>query len=340
MNTRGSTKRVPIGFVLLAVAASCTPFAGAQSSRLIGAGTAEWTLSSTDGQRMRTEFAMVYDAAHEQIVAFGGRDKEWDPLDETWIYDCKTHTWANAQPAASPSYRGTHAMVYDPVRETVLMFGGDDFTRAFNDLWEYDSGSNTWTELSQDNPPDARQMHGMVYDSDRDVVVMYGGRRTGGGASFDGTWEYSRSTNTWRSLDPEHRPPSQDHVKIAYDPVSKRTILFIGATGRSLAGVGTWAFENGDWTKLETGASPTAGHGSLLYDRKIGMLVLIGTDEGSGDMDTWTFDGETNEWTMLSPSRSPALREHGGMAFDERSDSFLVAGGFPRSDNWTMKVKE
>ncbi|MCH8977729.1 MAG: hypothetical protein IH945_00600 [Armatimonadetes bacterium] len=289
---------------------------------------------------MKTGFAMVYDAAQEQIVAFGGRDKNFDGVDETWLYDCKTHTWSDAKPAAGPPYRTSHAMVYDPVRKTVLMFGGDDFTKAYDDLWEYDSALNTWTKLSPDNPPDARQMHGMTYDSDRDVVLMYGGRRTGGGASFDGTWEYSRSTNAWRSLDPEHRPPSQDHVKIAYDPVSKRTILFTGATGRSTANVGTWAFENGDWTKLDTGVSPTAGHASIVYDQKISKLVLIGQDEGSMGMNTWTFDGATNKWTVLSPSGSPAFREHCGMAFDELSDSFVLAGGFPRNDNWTMKIKK
>ena len=86
-------------------------------------------------------------------------------------------------------------------------------------------------------------MHGMTYDAKRDVILMFGGRRTGGGAQFQDTWEYRARTNSWRSLDPVHSPPAQDHAKIAYDPRSKRPILFTGAIGHNTASVATWAYE-------------------------------------------------------------------------------------------------
>ena len=55
----------------------------------------------------------------------------------------------------------------------ILMFGGSDFTQVFNDLWEYDYNQNTWANRSTNTPPEARQMHGMVYVPDRDVVYYF-----------------------------------------------------------------------------------------------------------------------------------------------------------------------
>ena len=327
MKGLGGMKGILTSFILLTGIASCSR------------SDAVWERASVSGPRMKVEFAMVFDAAHERIVAFGGRDKNFDGVDETWVYDCKTHTWANAHPASSPPYRSSLAMTYDPVRKKVLMFGGDNFERAFNDLWEYDSGLNTWTELSPSNPPDARQMHGMTYDANRNVVLMFGGRRTGGGAQFKDTWEYRSATNSWRSLDPVHSPPAQDHTKIAYDPRSKRPILFTGAIGHNTASVGTWAYENGDWKKLDIGVSPTGGHASFVYDGKIGKLILIGHAEESDMTDTWMFDGVGEEWTRLSASGRPPLREHFGLTYDELHDTFILVGGFPNSDNWQMKLR-
>lgn len=78
-------------------------------------------------------------------------------------------------------------MAYNPILQRTLMFGGNDFTRAFNDLWGYDFKENTWRELTPENLPEPRQMHGMVFDSTNLVMIMFGGRRSDGGAAFQDT---------------------------------------------------------------------------------------------------------------------------------------------------------
>jgi hypothetical protein len=287
---------------------------------------------------MMVEFEMVFDTAHEQIVAFGGRDKNFEGVDETWVYSCRTHSWINAKPTRSPSYRASFAMTYDPVRKKVLLFGGDNFERAFNDLWEYDSGLNMWTELSPSNPPAARHMHGMTYDAERDVVLMFGGRRLGGGAHLRDTWEYTPATNAWREINPAHSPPGQDHVKLAYDARSKRPILFTGAIGHSTASVGTWVYTSGEWTKLNIKVSPTATHASFVYSQRIAKILLVGHGEGRHATNIWMFDGVGEKWTRLSARRKPSFREHFGFAYDASHDTFILIGGFPNNDNWQMKL--
>ncbi|MDX1435953.1 MAG: kelch repeat-containing protein, partial [Anaerolineales bacterium] len=152
---------------------------------------AEWRPLAGAEPPMKTEFSMVYDAAREQIIAYGGRDREFNPTNETWAYRSETQTWTNMEPETSPPWRSSHSMVYDPVHGTILMFGGTDFKQVFADLWEFDIDRNTWVELEAGEGPEPRQMHGMAFDSNAEVVILFGGRRTDGGAAFRDTWEFN-----------------------------------------------------------------------------------------------------------------------------------------------------
>lgn len=70
--------------------------------------------------------AMAYDAAHGQVVMFGGDDSSGNPLKETWTYDGVT--WTHQFPATSPSARRDASMTYDAAHNQVVLFGGTDGT--------------------------------------------------------------------------------------------------------------------------------------------------------------------------------------------------------------------
>jgi hypothetical protein len=77
---------------------------------------------------------MAYDAAHAQVVLFGG----WDAhrfLGDTWTWDGSD--WTQRTPVHSPSVRRAHAMAYDAAHARVVLFGGygDGF---LNDAWAWD----------------------------------------------------------------------------------------------------------------------------------------------------------------------------------------------------------
>jgi len=214
-------------------------------------------------------------------------------------------------------------MVYDPVRHKVLMFGGNDFRRAFSDLWEYDYAENNWTKLAIANPPEARQMHGMVYIPGKDVVIVFGGRRSNGGASFADTWELNCKTRTWKKLNPRNIPPVSDHVNITYDASEKKVILFSSPE--------TWAydFETNNWTNLKPAKSPVSGHSNLVYDPNRKKSVLFAYVRGTpAGMQTWTFDYSENKWANITPRTTPDSHlEHDDMVYINDKDVFIQYGG-------------
>jgi hypothetical protein len=78
-------------------------------------------------------------------------------------------------------------MAYSMTLRTTIMFGGygDANGSVYGDTWQWD-GSGTWTQLAIPGPT-PRDFHAMVYDSGRDVIVLFGGAD---GVSINGeTWE-------------------------------------------------------------------------------------------------------------------------------------------------------
>ena len=80
----------------------------------------------------RNHEALAYNPQRGETVLFGGihDDKHFD---DTWIL--RGQIWQRLELPLSPAKRYGHVMFYDPVRETVMVWGGFD-TAVRNDLWE------------------------------------------------------------------------------------------------------------------------------------------------------------------------------------------------------------
>ena len=289
-----------------------------------------WRQLSTNSPAMRANNAMAYDTLHKKIINYGGRSgfPDFDNINETWAFDYNSKTWTNLKPANSPPWRTSHSAVYDELRHKVLMFGGGDFTKVFNDLWEFDYSQNTWTERSTNTPPEARQMNGMVYIPDRDVVIIFGGRRLNGGASFADTWEFNCETSVWRKLNSEINPPVSDHVNMTYDKSVKKIILFTNAQ--------TWAFDlnTESWAKLIIANQPDNDHSNLVYSDHHEKSILFGNSNNSGNMITWIFDYSENSWTDITPDNFPTINfynfeiiEHDALVYLNDHNIFIQYGG-------------
>src|SRR5262249_6052282 len=92
-----------------------------------------------------------------------------------------------------PAARYGHAMVYDTVRQRVVLFGGQSSSGRLNESWEYDGTS--WTERNLATAPDARYQHAMAYDAARQRVVLFGGDPATSG-TLNETWEYDGTSWT------------------------------------------------------------------------------------------------------------------------------------------------
>jgi len=86
--------------------------------------------------------AIAYEAAHAQVVNFGGYLAPGSH-DDTWVWDGSD--WIQKLPAISPPARQGHAMAYDAAHSQVVLFGGvPNGGLTFGDTWVW-GGSNVPT---------------------------------------------------------------------------------------------------------------------------------------------------------------------------------------------------
>lgn len=98
---------------------------------------------------------LAYDEIAKQILLFGG----WSngvAYDDTWAYDGVD--WVQRKPKTSPRTRADNGLAYDPVLQSVVLFGGlagpceDCGEGRLNDTWLWD-GQN-WNEVQTSTSPE------------------------------------------------------------------------------------------------------------------------------------------------------------------------------------------
>ena len=197
-------------------------------------------------------------------------------------------------------------MVWDSTRERMLLFGGYRNEEYLDDTWAYDTKTSDWVQLQTTGNPPARSQHGMVYDPDRDEILLFGGRGTRTQPLHD-TWSLDLDTLQWNMLPPPSgapHPRARDHVQMARDPLSGITVIRGHSLGEELPDE-TWHFdtEARTWTWVETKGQPQgASHGLLCAVEAAGGLMFLG---GDSDPQTWLYEPRTTTWTQLEPGAHP-----------------------------------
>jgi len=176
----------------------------------------------------RCYHAMVFDAANEVSLLFGGADAA-DRFDDTWTYDVPANTWTQKSPATSPSDRYSHAMAYDSRNEVAVLFGGYDGSYD-QETWTYSVSSNTWSQEEPSTSPPLRYRHGLAYDSANEEVVLFGG--TYGGTERADTWSYSVSSESWTQKSPSVFPTNRYWYTMLYDE-ARGGVFLLGGTSDS-----------------------------------------------------------------------------------------------------------
>ncbi|MHA2233199.1 MAG: Kelch repeat-containing protein, partial [Candidatus Hodarchaeales archaeon] len=233
---------------------------------------------------------------------------------------------------ASPRERGQHAMVFDQANQKTILFGGswDTMTSGFQqlgDTWAYDYSNNLWMELAPSTHPSARDSHAMVYDSNTNQTILFGGGPRD-------TWVYDYPRNTWIQKFPGTAPPSLYWNAMVYDPVNQKTILF-GGMSEGIVGDDFWAYDSATntWTELNPPLKPDARYGhTMVYDLANQKVILFGGNHPTGyKADTWAYDYLNNTWVELNPATSPSPRYWHTMIYDTVNQKGVLFGGFGES---------
>lgn len=232
---------------------------------------------------------------------------------ETWSYDLSTQNWELRSPAKQPETtpenpRFGAPMAYDAESDRLILFGGGSPWFMYGDTWAYDYNTDTWEEMSPENPPSPRGMYATAYDAESDRVLLWGG--------FTGTeeddvrmWAYDYNTDTWEGLENVDGP--QEHHErhgMVYLPHLDRILMYSGMLeDEGVLPAQTWLYDynTNTWTEVETPNSPPAmGMYGMAYDPTSEKVVVFGgemTSKYARDIsnDIWVFDAETNDWAHV-----------------------------------------
>jgi hypothetical protein len=247
--------------------------------------TDEWSeVSPVISPSPRMSSNMVYDSTNDVVVLFSGYCDESVRPDETWVYDMSTNTWSEMSPATSPCGRYGHCMIYDSTGNRTILFSGNSPDGMTSDLWEYDYPTDTWTELFAYPQPLGRKWGSMVYDSDMNRGILFGGD-CNDPEFIDDTWAFNCNTSDWDQFVLESKPEVRASPGLAYDSINELVVLF-GGQGGGFGGDyysfdDTWVFENNEWVDMSTmpSSSDTTSNGATPIEwivLGISIPVIIG----------------------------------------------------------------
>src|SRR5205814_1259585 len=129
------------------------------------AGTPAWTPLTPTGMAPsgRAYLTAIYDPVCDRMVMFGGSEGYPSFFNDGWSLTlAATPAWTPYAPTDSlPPARAGHSAIYDPVRDRMVVFGGQHPFGLVNDVWALSlTGPPTWTALTPTGtPPSARSGH-------------------------------------------------------------------------------------------------------------------------------------------------------------------------------------
>ena len=140
---------------------------------------------------------------------------------------------------------------------------------------------------------------------------------------------FAASGGTWIPLHPANSPSPRAVSAMAYDPVSKKVVMFGGFNDTTYLN-DTWTWDGTTWTQANTPVAPSPRTSAMMaYDLASHKLVLFGGYDGIQFLgDTWIWDGAASTWTQADPASSPAAMAGAMLFTDPKNGHADLYGGF------------
>lgn len=241
----------------------------------------------------------------------------------------------------SASARYHFANAYDAGSEEIVMFGGQLRSNSNvypTETWVYGDGDGDgvvdWQSVEPDTFVSGRSNSEMVYDAERDVVVMFGGKRADG-VELNDTWLWDG--DDWTAANPTTSPPARHYHEMIWDSIGKRVLLFGGKDKTDL-----WSWDGTNWTELVVSDIKTirAGYNSnysnyddMVFETSTGRAILF----NEAWRETYALDLTSLTWSLLSTGSQPNVGYDCRLAYDEERDQIILAGGSSNANTWAFE---
>jgi hypothetical protein len=284
----------------------------------------------------RTDHAAAYDPVRDRMVVFGGAALNGALFQDVWSLQMTGLVWTKLAPSGQlPPPRDGHLMLYDPVRDRMIVLGGMDAVNDFHDdVWALNlAPSPSWAKINPAGPdPPARAWTAGVYDPVGDRIVLFGGYAD---AALGDVWALALSgTPTWSQITPAGTPPAPRWLhSVARIPATNEMLVIAGTDSTLYDDV--WKLNlTGPpaWTELAPSGPTPPGrfHAASIFDPVRSRVVLYGgSDLSAAKSDTWALGvAGSPTWTQLQPTGFVPVPRYGHSGvYDSMRDRMLVFGG-------------
>jgi N-acetylneuraminic acid mutarotase len=255
---------------------------------------------------------------------------------EVWTYDLGENEWEMVG-ELEPGYFSS--LAYDEESDRVIVLNTEGET------WAYQVKANRWERMSPTVAPRGRCGHQMAYDSGSDRIVLFGGYGCEDGLDtleerllLNEIWSYDYNTDIWTQMQPQVSPPARINHSMVYHAEADRVIVWGGRPRAHVSDVRIWTYDYDadSWTPLEPEGGPARrlAYTAVVYHPPSGRILLFGgigaeavTSSQFKFAETWSYDLETNAWTLLEPSPYPSARCGHAMAYSSTANKIVLFGG-------------
>jgi hypothetical protein len=253
--------------------------------------------------------------------------------------------------SAAPTGRWGHvAASLDDQR--ALVFGGTGSgveNVVHDDLWLFDASDEppSFVPMAVTAGPAPRYCGCAVYDPERDIVMVVGGRDLTGPLAAE-TWELDMAQQTWSQVAMESSPPGS--IGCATVRSSKNGAIYaFGGGGAGGFDDGTYRYDSStrEWIALDI-AGPQARYDAVMRESPDGSLLLFGgANMGASTTyfsDVWRFEPTSESWSLIPMSgmeppgrRQPWVAAASGGGFYV---AFGLQGAQPLADLWLADLEQ
>lgn len=219
-----------------------------------------------------------------------------------------------------------HDMFYhEGLKQIILINGGPESGKPGTDpieLWTWNG--RQWSSLGNDSEsPRWRNFASIAYDTNRDVLILYGGLTEE--RNYTDTWEWDGEN--WTQF-PVEGPGPRESAGMAFDASRNKVVLYGGAqSGKPMNDI--WEWDGIQWTQIPAEGPDARFPAGFAYDELNKYILLFGghtieDDKVTTFADTWTWNG--HEWQEIEVD-GPSAREGSDTVFYPVTQHVFLFGG-------------